>query len=191
MSSDVPRLVVLFSGGGRTLENLAEKISQGELHAQITLAIASRQDLGGIEKAAAWDIPTRVIDPEDQDALWKAIRGERPDAVIMAGYVHLLLIPSDFKNRVLNIHPALLPKYGGKGFYGSRVHEAVIAAGEKVSGCTVHYANEAYDAGPIILHSKEVAVLLDDTPGTLAARVFEQECITYPKAIQKHFEIID
>jgi folate-dependent phosphoribosylglycinamide formyltransferase PurN len=102
----------------------------------------------------------------------------------MAGFLSLWTIPPDFHNRVMNIHPALLPKYGGKGMHGHHVHEAVLAAGETESGCTVHFADNSYDTGPIILQRK-VPVLPNDTPDTLAARVFEQERIAYPEAVRR------
>jgi phosphoribosylglycinamide formyltransferase-1 len=101
----------------------------------------------------------------------------------MAGWLHLLPIPNDFRYRVLNIHPALLPSFGGKGMYGHHVHEAVLAYGAKVSGCTVHYADDTYDTGPILVQ-KCVPVLEGDTPTSLAARVFEAECEAYPEAIE-------
>jgi phosphoribosylglycinamide formyltransferase-1 len=108
----------------------------------------------------------------------------------MAGFLSLWTIPSDFQGRVLNIHPALLsptegghPRFGGKGMHGHHVHEAVLAAGETESGCTVHYADNTYDTGPIILQ-KKVPVLPTDTPDALAARVFEQEKFAYPEAIR-------
>jgi folate-dependent phosphoribosylglycinamide formyltransferase PurN len=101
----------------------------------------------------------------------------------MAGFLKFLPIPDDFRNRVLNIHPALIPSFCGHGYYGRRVHEAVLASGVKVTGCTVHFADNEYDHGPIVLQ-RTVPVLDDDTPDTLAQRVFEQECEAYPEAIQ-------
>jgi phosphoribosylglycinamide formyltransferase-1 len=101
----------------------------------------------------------------------------------MGGFLKRLSIPADFANRVTNIHPALVPSFCGEGFYGHRVHEAVLAFGAKLSGCTVHFADNQYDHGPVILQ-RAVAVLDDDTPDTLAARVFEAECEAYPEAIQ-------
>jgi folate-dependent phosphoribosylglycinamide formyltransferase PurN len=101
----------------------------------------------------------------------------------MAGFLQLITIPEDFQHRVMNIHPALIPAFSGKGFYGHHVHEAALAMGVKVSGCTVHFADNQYDHGPIILQ-RVVPVLDDDTPDTLAARVFEQESEAYPEAIR-------
>ena len=106
------------------------------------------------------------------------------DLVCLAGWLQLLQIPPRWAGRGLNIHPALLPKFGGQGMYGRRVHEAVLAAGERESGCTVHVVTDAYDAGPIVLQ-RRCPVLPGDTPDTLAARVFAQECEAYPEAIKR------
>jgi phosphoribosylglycinamide formyltransferase-1 len=126
----------------------------------------------------------------DPGALSRAVFAEveraRADLVVLAGYLHLLPIPESWRGRVLNIHPALLPKFGGKGFYGERVHRAVLAAGERESGCTVHYVTDEYDSGPPLLQLR-VPVLPDDTPETLAARVFEAEKRALPAAIRMHF----
>jgi folate-dependent phosphoribosylglycinamide formyltransferase PurN len=103
--------------------------------------------------------------------------------VCLAGFLQLLRIPEDFAHRVMNIHPALLPAFGGKGMYGRHVHETVLAYGAKISGCTVHFADNEFDHGPVILQ-RSAPVLTDDTPGSLAARVFEQECQAYPAAIR-------
>jgi phosphoribosylglycinamide formyltransferase-1 len=117
------------------------------------------------------------------DRVFDAVRSFAPDAVCLAGWLHLVRIPPDFRHRVLNIHPALLPAFGGKGMYGRHVHEAVLASGAKVSGCTVHFADDTYDTGPILVQ-KAVPVLDDDTPETLASRVFAAECDAYPEAIR-------
>src|SRR5262249_1110183 len=115
--------------------------------------------------------------------IFDLVRQSGADLVCMAGFLQLLPIPDDFRGRVMNIHPALLPAFGGKGMCGRRVHEAVLSAGEKGSGCTVHFAGREYDHGPIIVQ-RTVPVLEGDTPETLAARVFEQECEAYPEAIR-------
>jgi len=184
------RLAVLLSGGGTTLQNLIEKIAAGELRAEIALVIASRADCGGIAKAEKAGIPCRVISRPDfeglepfSEAVFDACREANADLVTLAGYLSLLQIPDDFALRVMNIHPALIPAFCGKGYYGSKVHTAVIERGAKVSGCTVHFSDNIYDNGPIILQ-KTVPVLFEDTPDTLAARVFAEECQAYPEAIQ-------
>jgi folate-dependent phosphoribosylglycinamide formyltransferase PurN len=109
-------------------------------------------------------------------------RQAQADLVCMAGFLQLITIPEDFLGRVMNIHPALIPAFCGQGYYGHHVHEAVLAYGAKITGCTVHFADNEYDHGPIILQ-RAVPVLDDDTPDTLAGRVFEQECEAYPEAI--------
>jgi formyltetrahydrofolate-dependent phosphoribosylglycinamide formyltransferase len=135
-------------------------------------------------------VPTEVVErkacgsrEEFSQRIFEACRRARAELVCLAGFLQLLPIPDDFGNRVLNIHPALIPAFCGKGFYGHRVHEAVLAYGAKVSGCTVHFADNQYDHGPIVLQ-RVVPVLDDDTADTLAARVFEQECEAYPEAIR-------
>jgi phosphoribosylglycinamide formyltransferase-1 len=140
----------------------------------------------GIDRAQAANIAVKIVTPgpDFSKRVFDAVSTWQPDLVILAGWLHLLQIPPDYQGRVLNIHPSLLPAFGGKGMYGRHVHEAVIAAGVTESGCTVHYVNDDYDAGPIIAQRK-VCVLPDDTPETLAARVFEAECELYPEVISQ------
>jgi phosphoribosylglycinamide formyltransferase 1 len=182
MSQHTPRLVVLLSGSGRTLVNLQEHIKQGSLDAQIVLVIASRQ-CRGIELAKTFGIPAEVV-PGDLDQTWlkDKLESVRADWVLLAGYLRRCPIPEGFRQRILNIHPALLPKFGGNGMHGRRVHQAVLQSGDQLSGCTVHYCDEHYDSGPIIAQMM-CPVLPDDTPETLAARVFELELELYPKAL--------
>ena len=184
------RIVVLISGGGRTLQNLIRHMDAGQLDVEIPLVIASSAKAKGLPFAEDAGIPAEVVRREsfdDQDAFSRAIfnraRDLNADVVVMGGFVKLLTVPDDFANRVTNIHPALLPSFGGEGMYGHFVHEAVLEAGCKVSGCTVHFADNEYDRGPIIVQ-KVVPVLKDDTPDSLAARVFEAECKAYPEALQ-------
>ena len=183
------RMVVPLSGGGTTLQNMVDLIAQGQLPATVELVIGSRPDAFGLERARKAGIPTLVIPrkettPEEfTRRMQEAIRGVRADLVCMAGFLSLWTIPDDYAGKVMNVHPALLPSFGGKGFYGHHVHEAVIQTGCKISGCTVHFADNVYDHGPIITQ-RCVPVLEDDTPDALAARVFEQECIAYPEAIR-------
>jgi phosphoribosylglycinamide formyltransferase 1 len=180
---DPIRLVVLISGGGTTLQNLIDRIADGLLAARIAGVVSSRADALGIERARKVGLPTVVVEKGNPERVWEAIRGFTPDLVCLAGWLNLLPIPDDFHHRVLNIHPALLPAFGGKGMYGRRVHEAVLAAGIRESGCTVHFADNSYDTGPILVQ-KRVPVLASDTPDTLAARVFAAECAAYPEAIR-------
>lgn len=190
MAVNVPgnklRLAVLISGGGRTLVNLQEHISAGSVDASIEVVVSSRAAAKGVERSRRLGLPTTVIDRralgdgEFQRQLTAAVSGV--DLVCMAGFLCLWRIPDAMSGRVINIHPALLPEFGGKGMYGRRVHEAVLAAGKRRSGCTVHYCDNEYDHGPIIMQ-RDVEVLPEDTPDVLASRVFEQECIAYPQAV--------
>jgi phosphoribosylglycinamide formyltransferase-1 len=184
------RLGVLISGGGRTMLNILEEIQAGRLNAQIAIVISSRNSVTGVERAKEAGLPLTVIrtkDHPDIDAfssrIEEALTAAKVDLVVQAGWLCLWRIPRRYENRVMNIHPALLPSFGGKGLWGHHVHEAVLAAGCKVSGCTVHFCTNEYDAGPIIIQ-RTCLVEDDDTPDTLAARVFEQECLAYPEAIR-------
>jgi formyltetrahydrofolate-dependent phosphoribosylglycinamide formyltransferase len=194
------RLVVLISGGGTTLVNLCDHISTGQLSAEIPLVIASRSNCGGIEKASARGVPCEVISrksfdstPQFSEAIFKRCRNVGADLVICGGFLALLKIPADFANRVLNIHPSLIPAFCGHGYHGHAVHEAVLKRGCKFSGCTVHLVDDEYDHGPIVLQ-RVVPVKDDDTPDSLAARVFAEECLAYPEAIRHmvsgRFEIV-
>lgn len=182
------RLAVLISGSGRTLANLIERSAAGALAATIDLVIANRSEIRGLGIARAADIPAAIMPQGDQpvaawsDAIFTECRDADVDLVVMAGFLHLLAIPADFANRVINIHPSLLPAFGGKGFYGQRVHQAVLDRGCTVSGCTVHYVDDEYDHGQIILQ-EAVTVMATDTAESLAARVFAAESETLPKAI--------
>jgi phosphoribosylglycinamide formyltransferase-1 len=184
-------IAVLISGGGTTLRNLIERINDGSLPVDIRLVISSSPTAKGLEFAKAAKIRSLVIEKRKQlsDAAFSAaVFGPCREAgvkyVVMGGYLKHVLIPPDFENRVLNIHPALLPAFGGKGMYGLHVHKAVIAAGDKVAGCTVHFVDNVYDQGPVILQQK-VEVKPGDTPETLQARVFVAECKAYPEALRQ------
>jgi phosphoribosylglycinamide formyltransferase-1 len=183
----VPRLAVFVSGGGRTFMNLHDRIRTGTLRAQIVLVVASSQ-CPAVPRAAERGIPCEVHPGEiPPERLREILRPYAPDYLVLAGYLKRLAILPEFVGRVVNIHPALLPKFGGPGMYGRRVHEAVLAAGDPESGCTVHLCDEAYDRGEIILQ-RRCPVLPDDTPDTLAARVFAEECEAYPAALARLFE---
>lgn len=184
------RLGVLISGGGTTLMNILEHIKQGRLNAEIALVISSRSTVTGVEKARNAGLKVKIIrkkDFPDVDEFSKRIEEElvaaNVDLVVQGGWLCLWKISARYENRVMNIHPALLPSFGGQGMWGHHVHEAVLAAGCKVSGCTVHFCTNEYDKGPIIVQ-RPCDVKDNDTPETLAARVFEQECIAYPQAIR-------
>jgi folate-dependent phosphoribosylglycinamide formyltransferase PurN len=174
---------VLLSGGGRTLLNLCDQIDSGRLNAAIPLVIASRPGPGP-DRAAARGLHVEIIRGRiPADRLGSLLHRHAVQWVVLAGYLQLIDIPPDYAGRIVNIHPALLPSFGGPGMYGRHVHEAVIASGAKTSGCTVHRVTPKYDEGPIILQ-RSCPVLPNDTPETLAARVFEQECIAYPEALR-------
>jgi len=184
------RLGVLISGGGRTLMNIIEYINTRRLNADVAVVISSRSTVAGVEKARAAGLPVEIIrkkDFPDIDRFSKRIEEILVAAgvklVIQAGWLCLWKIPNQYINRVMNIHPALLPLFGGKGMFGHHVHEAVLKEGCKVSGCTVHFCTNQYDKGPIILQ-RTCPVYDNDTPDTLADRVFQQECIALPQAIQ-------
>ena len=184
------RLAVLISGAGRTLENLITLTNRGELPARIATVVSSRADVRGNAIAEEAGIPLAVVPrgrfkstEEFSGAIYDALLPMEIDLVVMAGFLCKINVHPAFEGRIMNIHPSLLPLFGGKGLYGGRVHQAVLDSGMKISGCTVHFVNESYDAGPIILQTA-VPVLDDDTPSTLAARVFQEERRAYPEAIR-------
>lgn len=180
---------VLISGGGTTLRNLIEKRSQGQLDAEICQVISSNPRAAGIQFANQAGIACQILDHRKSDgveafsaSVFEAIRASGAGLVVMGGFLRRLKIPVDFENRVINIHPSLIPAFCGKGLYGSRVHQSVIEYGCKITGCTVHFVDDQYDHGPIIAQ-KAVSVLATDDAQTLAARVFERECELYPETI--------
>lgn len=182
-------VAVLLSGSGRTLENFLAKIETGELPVQIVAVVSSRGDVRGVEVARAARLPCGVFRRKDYAGVAEhnaAINGwlaaYAPGLIVLAGYLCFYIPPTDFTGPVVNIHPALLPDYGGKGMWGHHVHEAVLAAGDTESGCTVHLVNQRYDEGRI-LGQQKVPVLPDDDADTLAARVFAAECELYPRVL--------
>jgi phosphoribosylglycinamide formyltransferase 1 len=187
-------LVVLISGGGTTMANLADRIDTGRLDASIELVVSSQDRVPGLERAQRRGLPVIVLPRRafvkdgvfDQQSyteiLMRMISPVAVDLVVLAGFMSRLAPAIFDRYPVVNIHPAILPRYGGSGMYGQRVHEAVLAAGECESGCTVHFVDPEYDHGPIIAQER-VPVLQDDTPETLAERVQEAERELYPKAI--------
>jgi phosphoribosylglycinamide formyltransferase-1 len=184
------RVVVLISGGGTTLRNLLTHVAVGALPIKIQLVISSNPKARGLHYADEAKIPTAVhvrrdyaTDEDYSRAIFDACRAADCDYVLMAGFIKFVPIPEDFHLRVMNIHPALIPAFCGHQMYGRHVHEAVIEYGAKVSGCTVHFVDNQYDHGPIILQ-RVVPVNDDDTPATLADRVFEAECEAYPETLR-------
>ena len=184
------RLAVLLSGEGTSLENLFEHIEAHALPAKIAVVIASKADAGGLARARRRGVPAVAV-PRKQypdvaafnDRLHEVLAEHPVDLVALLGFLSPFLSRGRFDGRVLNTHPALVPAFSGKGFYGHRVHEAVLARGCKVSGATVHFCDDEYDHGPIILQ-EAVPVLDDDTPDTLAARVQAAERRIVPEAIR-------
>ena len=183
-------LGVLISGSGNTLQNFIDQIEAGKLNAHIQVVISSKPNVVGLDRARKYNIPTSVIpysNYKDVDAFSSAITAELDkyhiDLITLAGLIHFYKIPEKYQGKVMNIHPGLIPAFCGHNYYGNKVHKAVINYGVKVSGCTVHFADNIYDNGPIIIQ-RTVPVLDDDTPETLAARVFIEECEAYPEAIR-------
>lgn len=191
------KLAVLVSGGGSNLQSIIDNTKNGILKgiAEVVLVIASSPDAYGLVRAQKENIKNYALDFKNMDKadydnqMYKLIKESGADLVCLAGYLRKIPdnIVKEYKSRILNIHPALLPKFGGKGMYGHHVHEAVVKAGEKKSGPTVHFVDENYDTGSIILQ-KEVPVYETDTPDDVAKRVLVQEHIIFPKAIKKVIE---
>jgi formyltetrahydrofolate-dependent phosphoribosylglycinamide formyltransferase len=184
------QVAVLLSGTGRTLENLLALRAAGELEIDIPIVISSRHGVRGLEVAEAAGIAAHVVSrreyptPGQMSARVRELLAPHDiDLILLAGFLSQLEILPEWEGRMLNIHPSLLPLFGGRGLYGSRVHEAVLAAGVTETGCTVHLVNAEYDAGPIVLQ-RSIPVCDDDTPETLGARVFALECELYPEAIR-------
>ncbi|MFN0138178.1 MAG: phosphoribosylglycinamide formyltransferase [Phycisphaerae bacterium] len=186
------KLAVLISGGGSTLANLIERIGDGRLSGvQIKQVISSRIDVRGNDIARRANLPLCILRPRDfaspaafSAALTNSIDAAGVDLVVMGGFLCLYQIPAHYLGRVINIHPALLPAYGGRGMFGHHVHEAVIAAAERESGCTVHLADNVYDHGPIVAQ-RRVPVYAHDTPQALADRVGQAERELYPEVIAR------
>jgi phosphoribosylglycinamide formyltransferase-1 len=184
------RLAVLLSAGGSTLQNLLDRSRDGRLRARVVQVISSNADAFGLVRAERAGLPTAVIERREcasRDEFGRRIfelcREAQAQLICLAGFLQLLPMEEDFRNRVMNIHPALIPAFCGKGYYGHHVHQAVLDYGAKVSGCTVHFADNQYDHGPIILQ-RVVPVLDDDDPERLAQRVCGAECEAYPEAIR-------
>lgn len=192
-AAPVPRVlhaVVLVSGGGTTLQNLIDRAGAGEIPLSIDAVVSSKKDAHALERARARGIDAYPCDrgefandAEFSAAITRFLDLYQPDLVVMAGFMHLYIIPERYAGRVVNIHPALLPKFGGKGFYDLKVHRAVLAAGEKETGCTVHFCDNQYDHGPILLQ-KIIPVEAGDTPESLREKVQALEREAYPEAIR-------
>ncbi len=187
--SNMLNLAILISGSGTTLQNLIDKINDKTLNANIQIVISSTPDTYGVKRAEQNNIPVSIVQRNGfnnseifSNTIINEIGKYSVDLIILAGFLHLFKIPDKYTGKVVNIHPGLIPSFCGKGYYGHHVHEAVIESGVKVSGCTVHFVDNEYDCGPIIIQ-RVVQVHEDDSPETLAQRVFKEECIAYPEAI--------
>lgn len=183
-------IAVLISGGGTTLKNLIDRKAKGSLALDIRLVISSKISAGGLQYASDAGIPSLTIRRRDyesgeayRDAMFEPIRQSKATYLVMGGFLQHLLIPDDFKNRVINIHPSLIPSFCGQGMYGLKVHQAAIDYGAKLSGCTVHFVDDHYDHGPVILQ-RSCPILDDDSAEALQQRVFELEREALPEALQ-------
>ena len=184
------RIAFLLSGSGTTLENLFRHIDMGIVKGSVVVVVSDKAGVHGLDRARARGVPTAVVERKawaDIEAFSRAveaaIRPHAPDLVVMGGFLSLWRVPSDWKGRVLNVHPSLVPAFCGKGFYGERVHRAVLESGVKVTGCTIHFVDDEYDHGPIVA---QAAVVVEDadTPETLAHRVQEAERRIFPACIR-------
>lgn len=174
------KMAVLLSGSGRTLDNFHQQIQAGNLKAEIKVVISNVADALGLEKARRYGYPAfHAVSSAATNAI---LANYAIDLVALAGYLKLYQPPEQLKQRVLNIHPSLIPAFCGPGFYGHHVHEAVLKRGCTVSGCTVHFANEIYDEGPIVFQQC-VQIADCHTADEIADRVFAAECEAYPEAI--------
>jgi formyltetrahydrofolate-dependent phosphoribosylglycinamide formyltransferase len=184
------RIAVLLSGEGTSLENLFEHVERGELDARIAVVIASRSTAGGLERARRRGVPAFVVARKEHpdvgefnDRIHEILARHELDVVALLGFLSPFEPRERYRRCTLNVHPALIPKYCGPGWYGHRVHEAVLAAGEPESGATVHFVDDQYDHGPVLLQDR-VPVRPDDTPESLAARVQALERRLVPEALR-------
>jgi len=174
------KMAVLLSGSGRTLDNYHERIRAGTLNAEIKVVISNVKDVLGLQKAEKYGYPN--FHAVGNEAINRILQDYDINLICLAGYLKLYEPPPELARSVLNIHPALIPAFCGDGFYGMRVHRAVRAKGVTVSGCTVHFASNIYDEGPIVVQ-KCIPLEYDDTPEDIAHKVFDIECIAFPEAI--------
>lgn len=185
-------VAVFVSGTGRHLENLARLARTGELAIDVRLCLSNKAGVKALDRARAANVEALVLDPERaldaaafSEAAFAAVEERGCETVLLAGFLRLLVIPDRWLGRVLNIHPSLLPAFGGQGFYGDRVHKGVLERGCEITGCTVHYVDNEYDHGPI-LHQRACKVQPGDDVEALAARVFAEEELAFPEAIRRH-----
>lgn len=184
------KLGIMLSGGGRTMVNIAQEIAAGRLDAQIVSVISSRSDVAGIQRARELGIEPTIVRRKDfadtagfSSEIARHIAASGAELVCQCGWMCFWTLPASLSGKVMNIHPSLLPAFGGQGMYGHHVHEALVARGCKISGCTVHFVTNEYDAGPIIVQ-RPCPINPQDDADTVATKVFEQECLAYPEAIR-------
>lgn len=184
------KIAVLLSGSGRTLQNFIDEKAAGRLNIDIRLVVASKPGLGGSDRAIKAGLDHHLVDRKTcgdlhsfSERIFALCDQAKVDLVCLAGWLNLLVIPPNYAGKIMNIHPSLLPSFGGKGMYGHKVHQAVIDYGCKLSGCTVHFVDDSYDNGPVILQ-RACPVRSNDTADDLAARVFEEEKIAFPEGIR-------
>lgn len=190
MPNDEPaKIAVLISGGGTTLKNLIDFYHRGKLDVEIGLVVSSNRRAVGNQFAIDNGIELQIVQRRDHkstsqfsQAIFALCRERAIGLVVMGGFLKKVEIPGDFENRVINIHPSLIPEFCGQGMYGMHVHRAVINANAKTTGCTVHFVDNEYDHGPIIMQ-RSIDVRDEDTPESLHARVFTVECEVYPIVI--------
>ena len=180
----VIRIAVMVSGNGTTLQNLIDQIRKRQLRAEIVHVLASKPGIKAITRAEESKIPVTILQrPYDSCGAFEIIRDNMTDLVVLGGFLELIVIPPDYRGRVINIHPSLIPSFCGKGYCGLKVHKAVLKAGVKITGCTTHFVNDIYDSGPIIIQ-RALPILENDTPERLAMRVSAEECIALPETIE-------
>ncbi|MGM0567757.1 MAG: phosphoribosylglycinamide formyltransferase [Elusimicrobiota bacterium] len=189
-------IAVFVSGSGSNLQALIDSCNSGFVPGEIKLVLSSKKNAYALVRAKKAGIESLCLRPADfsgeqeySEEILRRVKKRNIDIICLAGFLSKLgnNIVNEYRNRILNIHPALLPKFGGKGMYGMRVHREVIKAGEKISGCTVHFVDENYDTGPVIMQ-KKVPVKKGEKAEELAARVLEEEHRLYPKALKKVIE---
>ncbi len=176
------KMAVLLSGTGRTLDNFHDRIQAGDLQAEVQVVISNVADVLGLKKAEKYGYP--AFHASDNRMINSVLKNYDIDVITLAGYLKLYQAPPSLKRAVINIHPSLIPAFCGDGFYGSRVHKALKQRGCTVSGCTVHFANDKYDEGPII-HQQCVNLEYEDSPDDIARKVFAVECEAFPEAINR------
>ena len=186
-------IVVFASGSGTNFQAIIDAVKSGQINARIKGLISDNPDCKALRRAKRNDIETKVIQPDEVESFGKVLldilQTWKADLIVLAGYVKKIPVSviQQYENRIINIHPSLLPKYGGKGFYGSKVHQAVLNAGEEESGCSVHVVTEEYDKGPILAQQK-VPVYKSDDAQTLAKRILQQEHYLLPKVVGELIE---